>query len=342
VNLHYRYFDLFVSFVFAVFAASLASGQDCLCNAPRGSFDSEVYDRAQPDLVPSGPYADELENGIGNNVAACAGPFCGYGCRSEGIFFSTETVFVDVWQPENDGIASELLDLNTPAAPDIENLDPDLDAAARFAFGYQTCDGLGIQARYWEFDNAAAVVVDQADPADPNLALHAWDVTVFDVEVVKNSMINQLWDKSLSGGYRFARYEEAASVRLDATELASVRTRYIGNGLTGAIGLRHQLAPRFSVMVNGRTSLLFGSQRISASMVTLPPHLLNSSFDTRYTTESQLGASYEYPICGGGYWFVRGGYEVQYWNDFVVPFGKQTEPSSTVLHGFFAAIGLQR
>jgi len=52
--------------------------------------------------------------------------------------------------------------------------------------------------------------------------------------------------------------------------------------------------------------------------------------------------SYEIPICGGGAWFTRAGYEVQYWNDFVVPIGDETRPTSTVFHGFFAAIGLQR
>src|SRR5262249_12759970 len=156
-----------------------------------------------------------------------------------------------------------------------------------------------------------------------------------------------VWDTSLSGGYRFARYEERAALRLVDNapnldmDVASLHTRYIGNGLTGAVGVRRQLTRRISLMANGRASLLFGSQTLTPTSVT-PLTSLNDSFDPRYTLESQVGASCEHPLCGGGFWFCRAGYEVQYWNDFVVPFNTQVDPSSTILHGFFVAMGLQR
>jgi hypothetical protein len=218
-------------------------------------------------------------------------------------------------------------------------------------FGYQTCDGLGVQARYWEFDSATSVALEQPDPTvDPNFMAQGWDVSVLDVEVVQNTMVNQFWDTSLSGGYRFVRYEEGASLReyevvsnmLNQTELASMKTRYIGNGLTGAAGVRRQCTRCLSAMANVRSSLLFGNQTIVTDGVFPPLAVVGSSFDSRYTMESQVGMAYEHGLCGGGFWYARGGYEIQYWNDFLVPFGPQVEPKSTLFHGFIFAVGLQR
>jgi hypothetical protein len=286
---------------------------------------------------------DDYEYGPSNNVAACSNSFCGYACRSEGFIFSAEVCFVDVRMGDGDDLAARWLEFTTPAAPAIPNLDPNPDPAARLSFGWQTCDGLGVQAHFWEFENAVSTTVMQAAQTDPILLTHAWDVMVFDVEVMLNTMINEVWDTSLSGGYRFAEYEEGASVRVDNnTSSSRVTTRYLGNGLTAAGGLRRQLTNRFSVMANGRVSLLFGDASIDSGGRSLPLNALNAGFDARYTLESQVGASYEHPICGGGFWFARGGYEVQYWNDFVAAIGSQTDSSSIVFDGLFVAIGLQR
>jgi hypothetical protein len=198
VNYNSRHFALSVAVAFTVLGTSLAFAEEY---AP---------DPLRPEFTSGLSVVDELETGFCNNVAACSGPFCDYSCRSEGIYFSADTVFVNVWQLESEGIAAEFLVLNTPAAPDIGEVDFGVDPAIRFELGYLTCDGLGVQVRYWEFDNAASMTVGQAAPADPNLVFHALDVSVVDVEVVKKSMMN-IWDTTVSGGYRFARYEETAS-----------------------------------------------------------------------------------------------------------------------------------
>jgi hypothetical protein len=288
------------------------------------------------------------ERGPGNNVAACADSFCGYSCRSEGIIFSAEVVFVDVRMGDGDDLAARLLESQASSDLLIPNLDPNPDPAARLALGWQTCEGLGIQARFWEFENTVSTSVPQADAmTDPDLVTHAWDVFVFDVEVMRNAMVNEVWDTSLSAGYRFTEYEEGAELRrgealFDGMRTGSVSTRYIGNGLTAAGGLRRQLARRFSVMVNGRVSFLLGSASHEPGDSDLFTQSLDEDFDARYIFESQLGASYEHPICGGGLWFVRGGYEVQYWNDFVAAVGRQTDASSIVFDGVFVSVGLQR
>jgi hypothetical protein len=348
VNKYSRHLELFIALALAMLATTPAAAQECPCNSGHSGYQVELEGPSQPDLLLDSFSGDEYEAGFGNNVAACSGPFCPHACRSEGIYFSAESVFVDVWQPDGDGLASELLDLyrtnaTLPAAPEIGNLDPDVDFTERVTLGWMTCDGLGVQVRYWEFDNAVGAAIDEAAPA-PNFVTQSWDVGVFDVEVVKEAIVQHVWDTSLSGGYRFARYEEEATVRRDNTELTSINTRYFGNGITGAAGVRRQIAPRISLMANGRTSLLFGAQKTIGPTqgVPMPGNEFQNGFDARYILESQVGAMCEHPLCGGGFWYLRGGYEVQYWNDFAVPIGEQTQPGSTIFHGFVFAVGLQR
>lgn len=340
MNCPARCIALSISFAWTVLGISHAD--ECVCLGGGGRIaDSYSGDPLRPDFITGVAWGKESEAGFGNNVAACSGPFCPYTCRSEGIYFSADMVFFDIWHPDGEGIAPGLLSLNTPAADAIDGVDPEIDPAVRYELGYLTCEGLGAQIRYLEIDTAGSLTVPQSDPADPDTVLQAWDVSMFDVEVVRKLMLKPGLDTTLSGGYRFARYEESAALRLNTTELATLDTRFTGNGVTGAVGVRSQLARGFSVNANGRASLLFGGQTTSSS-VALPPNSFDSGFDARYTIESQLAATYEHPLCGGGFWFVRGGYEMQYWNDFVVPVGTEANYSSPVFHGMVIAVGLQR
>ncbi len=143
--------------------------------------------------------------------------------------------------------------------------------------------------------------------ADPNQAIHAWDVCVFDLEIMLNRMINQTWDMTLSTGYRFADYEEAANLVAGTTEVASIRSRYYGHGFTGAVEVRRQFWRRLGVVANGRGSLLFGDENIATSNVTLNPVPPQNPIETRYILETQFATEYQHPLCGGGYWFARGG-----------------------------------
>jgi hypothetical protein len=336
---YYQRLLLSASLSCAVCCASYGQPPQCPC--PPGK------QGIRPDLIAAPADSEYGERGPGNNVAACADSFCGYSCRSEGIIFSAEVVFVDVRMGDGDDLAARLLESQASNDLLIPNLDPNPDPAARFALGWQTCEGLGIQARFWEFENTVSTSVPQATTADPDLVTHAWDVFVFDVEVMRNAMVNEVWDTSLSAGYRFTEYEEGAELRFGEVlpndmRIGSVSTRYIGNGLTAAGGLRRQLGRRFSIMANGRVSFLLGSASHDPENSALFTHPLDEGFDARYIFESQVGASYEHPICGGGLWFVRGGYEVQYWNDFVAAVGRQTDSSSIVFDGVFVAFGLQR
>jgi hypothetical protein len=325
----------------ALFTATRSLGQEQLSATP---FQGPMHESAgplRPDLPACPTGQNILAGGRTDHVAACKTGFCSYDCRSAGLFFTTELGWLDVTQRESTDIAARLVELRTPAIDVIENLDPEVETAARVSIGGQTCDGLGVRARFCEFDNAVSATFLPAAVGDPDQAIHAWDVQVFDLEVMLNSKANEVWDSTLSAGYRLTDYEEGATVLMNNMQLGELDARYFGNGLTGAVELRRQLWTRFGVMANARLSLLFGTERINGSGVTLPPTPIDESFETRYIGETQLGCEYQHPLCGGGYWFARGGYEVQYWSDFVTPVG-QSDEAPVIFNGLFLAVGLQR
>ena len=67
--------------------------------------------------------------------------------------------------------------------------------------------------------------------------------------------------------------------------------------------------------------------------------------DVKYMYEAQAGAEYIMPICGGGWYFARAGFEVQYWDGFGVDnqfAGPPSVNNSVGFGGFFFAAGLAR
>ncbi|MGC3967424.1 MAG: Lpg1974 family pore-forming outer membrane protein [Pirellulales bacterium] len=212
----------------------------------------------------------------------------------------------------------------------------EFDAVPRLVLGYMTCEGLGFRVRLWNYNNAESVALTPAAPGAPTAAAHSLEMTVFDVEAVK-AIANPVWAAALSGGYRVSYYKEQAS--LTGGGSPSVKSTFVGNGFTGAVDLHRRITEHFSLMTAPRASLLMGDGDVVAGAVPQSP--LNSGFDVRYVLEAQLGVSYERPI-GNGVGFVRGGYEVQYWDDFVAAVGAQSDLSWTLFHGPFFAVGLQR
>ncbi len=323
----------------ALLDGTRALGQDCPCGAPYAQIvdDGEFL---RPDFSAGFDQENLTDFGPTNLVSACSGPFCGSDCRSPGLIFRTELVWLGVTERGRADLANALVHLQNPARDDIGAVNAGLKASPRVSIGGQTCNGLGVRGTYWEYDNAVSENLVQPTPDDPNQVVHGWDVHVFDLEVMRNQS-NWGWDFTLSGGYRLADYEEGATTELNGTESAALNTRFFGNGITGAIEMRRSLWSRFGIMLNGRYSLLFGAERISATNVNIPPITIDQSFDARYIIEGQAGIMYQHPICGGGYWFGRGGVEAQYWNDYVAPIG-QPDPAPVIFSGFFVAIGLQR
>lgn len=283
------------------------------------------------------------ERGVGNPVAACSGPPCGYECRSEGFFFNVDIPILTVWQDADSDIASQLIPLQNPGAAAIGELDPNFDPSVRAAIGWHSDDNWGGRVRYWEFDTFAAEPVppDAGNPNSADLAVHDWHVSALDAEVVLNKMTHSNWDTTFSLGYRYLRFQEAGILLLGARNLASVETSFPGHGITGSAEFRRQFRPRLGFVANARLSFVGGRETVTFTGGVTNPIAGRRPIDGRFVYETQVGMEYIHPICGHGYAFVRGGAEIQYWDEFVAPV-RPTGRSHVMLGGFLFSVGWQR
>jgi len=89
-------------------------------------------------------------------------------------------------------------------------------------------------------------------------------------------------------------------------------------------------------------SVLLGDEKETVRGVNVTSSIPGlDAVDRRLIFESQLGVEYIWPVCGDGYYFLRGGYEVQHWDEFVPLIGSP-DHASVLLNGFFFSFGFQR
>lgn len=293
------------------------------------------------DLIACGPCSGGSNAGDCNNVAACATSFRNPSCRSSGLFIAAELAYVDIIQSSRNNVGTRLVEAVAPAAIAAAETSPGMQPTARLLLGWQNCDGLGVQVRFWDFDNGDLVTLPQAAGTDPNILSQFWDVTVFDLDAVQKSVRNPVLDSTVNLGFRFVNFEEGASLRLNNNPATnSVAARYLGYGLTGGGNLRRKVRQYLSATGNLRGSFLLGNQTITPTGV--PDTGVGTGFDARFIVESQLGINYERPVFGGGFLFLSCGYEAQYWDGFTPAIGNQSDASSTLLHGLAVSVGFQR
>jgi hypothetical protein len=333
----YRRVTFLAGLLSAFCAVSLAFGQDSLWR------ESDAVDLTRPiqsllatDLV----NAKQVGGVAGSGLTNCSAPLSS-GYQLDGFFAGAEISFLQLDQSRHNNLPARLLELQTPTAPALGSIASGYNATPRLSLGYLSgVDNLGVRVRLWNYENADSASIPPVAAGAPDEAIRSLQATVFDLEVIR-PCYTPFGTAILSGGYRMAYYTERASLQANAAELASASSKFLGNGLTGAADLRYPIFGSLSLIANPRFSLLLGNQSVSASGVVLPTNPLNNGFDARYIAETQLGASFERPLATGS-WFLRGGYEVQYWSNFVPPIGKQTDPSWTLFHGAFFGAGLQR
>jgi hypothetical protein len=98
---------------------------------------------------------------------------------------------------------------------------------------------------------------------------------------------------------------------------------------------------RGSMLMGDETNLLNVSVVVGTATVAVAINEVQKN-DVKFIFETQAGAEYILPICGGGYYFARAGVEMQYWDNFgVSPTGLLFDESSG-FGGLFAAVGIQR
>ena len=181
--------------------------------------------------------------------------------------------------------------------------------APRVWVGYTGPTGVGIRARYWDFDQRHVVVLGNAQT--DSLRIDTWLV---DMEVTNWMELGRYWSAVVSGGWRYIEYEEtrrSALVNGAVTGFQKFNTPNLGGTLSGEIYAH--ITPVSSLFAIGRTAVVFGDDQLRSG---LGLGITGESQDAvRGMWECQLGIESKFPgACRDV--FIRLAGEVQYWDGF--------------------------
>jgi hypothetical protein len=174
----------------------------------------------------------------------------------------------------------ELLFLRGYNTDDDEDSDSDttkFKEAARISLGWTTASGLGIRARWFDYDL--------------NTTDEDFSVQTLDLELHDYFALGRRWAAEVAGGVRYAEIketEEGNSLNPGVGPMASVR-------------LNRCLTDNSSLYILGRESLLFGASGENDDAAT-------------FVTELQMGYEYRRPILCSSVLVVRAGVESQWWS----------------------------
>ncbi|MEK6248048.1 MAG: hypothetical protein N2C12_07705 [Planctomycetales bacterium] len=187
------------------------------------------------------------------------------------------------------------------------------EASPRFWLGYQRDDGLGVRVRMFHYEN------DQTAP--PAGFISDVQITTIDFEIYDTFFLGDYCEVVLAGGLRYSEYQEAF-------DTPPVAIDNFNNGYGPIIGIRltRSVCSWLSVFGLARESIIMTDER-SVPVADL----------TYNVTELQIGLEVTRPTASGAYFFARGAFEAQAWND-VSDAGLET---ATLMGGNFA-IGFAR
>jgi hypothetical protein len=273
-------------------------------------------------------------------VANCSGcGSCG-GCKcaSKSFYLGVEATFL---APNYDNGLAEftLIDPFTTGVTigsDFGQAD-ELKGAPRITLGWGSKDKIGIQARYWEFDNTVSfsqipAFTGGANHIQPFGGGDTFDAYTIDLELTKQFCRGD-WDLLGTFGARYADYDHArnnaviGAVNGDLYSLSSVQGEsFHGTGLTFSLsGLRPlKRKPCLALYVSARGSTLFGEVETLAetSSSFYGPSgnagsvngALASSDETLFMAEIQAGLQWSRCVRSfNGRMFARAVFEYQYW-----------------------------
>ena len=249
----------------------------------------------------------------------------------------------------------------------------DYEPTGRFWAGYTGCNGLGVRASWWEFDHDAdpfSLVVPTIAGTLTNAAGALTVAFPGDTLSVTQSLELQTWDLEVTNCFQAcggnfvagfgARYirtrvrtQERVSVGAVLLGASEATERFDGIGPTASLEFYRPLCfCGWSLFGSMRSTIAFGDNRSEAHFFDpgIPPfHAfgLRDSREPMYIYEIQLGV--QYCTCG---WFVRGGWQAQYWDDLAGDTtalfnrggnvdGGSNSRSDLGLQGFFIAGGVQ-
>lgn len=279
----------------------------------------------------------DCDGGVCCDAGACDGceDLC---CKKSTLYFGVEATYLSP-QYESGNTTFSFIDPGPPAGillgSSVSKAD-ELNGAPRLTLGWVGERNIGIQARYWSFNNVESLVETPApilgNQGQTLGGSNEFDAYTLDIEATKQGRW-RCWDLMGTFGARYAEYEASqastayGAVNGDVFNLGTFHsTGFHGTGLTFSLnGIRSiKRHPCLSFYLNGRGSTLFGdAETIASASSNFSGPLGNAgaaftaiddSDETMFIGE--IGAGLQWSRCVesfNGRFFARGGVEYQYW-----------------------------
>jgi hypothetical protein len=208
-------------------------------------------------------------------------------------------------------------------------LDGDYEFTQRFWIGIQIADGLGVRARYWDFDQdnfgsatLPPTFVAAGLPANisiPVTSFHTFDTYVIDLEAIDTVQLGCHTAMTWSLGFRYVNYEELRGVNsnIDPTHVF-IQKEFEGYGLTGSLELRRRVCHDIGIYGSARGSVLVGDEVNFVDVqigAVVGVGRENEEENVKWMLELAGGVEWA-KDCGFGTLSVRGGVEFQHWDGF--------------------------
>jgi hypothetical protein len=306
--------------------------------------------RAEPGEAPVAPQpaqagCDTCGSSCGGSTC-CGSACCDRCCRTHGLIVGADISFLKPHHSNGNGM-SGLLAIG--GAPGVGGVETDLEAAFRGWLGWQSAGGIGARVRYWDFDHgygeqflAGPVIL--FPPFGPQISSvrHDWDVSAIDAEVFRSLYFDCGADVTFSAGLRYVDYSESVGA-FNGDVLQIGRSKGMtGLGMVTGLEVRQRLGYNLGMFSHLRGSVVMGDETNQAFEFGFVLQE-NQIDDVKFIYEAQAGLEYIIPVYCGGYWFVRGGAEVQYWDGFGVDnVGLIQDNASVGFGGLFFSFGMQR
>lgn len=299
------------------------------------------------------------------------GKSCDYGCGigdrigggGGGFYGGAEVVFVKPHSGTSEAFMIE------DAANDvtIRSFEWDYDPAVRFWAGYENCEGFGLRARYFYYDQDAgpeALTVpaggfagrDLADgsaeyfidvDADAGESIGA--IAGLHIEAVDLELSQRIdfcvASATFSGGVRYGQLESVVGVASSDGEAYLQASDFEGWGPTIALDARRPVRNgNLSLVAGIRTSVLFGDSDVTVLSVD-DEDFLQERDNGVFVGEVMIGAEYSRCLANGIEMIGRVGWEGQYWTGMPLStaMGENfSDPSDLFLSGLSIGLGFVR
>lgn len=181
-------------------------------------------------------------------------------------------------------------------------IDADYSTGIRYLLGYTSDSGLGVRARYWNYDDNFNYVPPFV-PATLGITLD-----VADAEVTLAQRLRH-FDLELSGGLRYGKLQYSNGV----PALFSVGTlTFEGVGPTASLSGRRALGNSgISIFGNVRGSMMIGDLRNQSLLTLMPAGTIEDEIMT--VAENQMGIAWNRNLLSTWRLEIRTAWETQYW-----------------------------